>query len=226
MRFYSHNNILLPSVTTFLTCTESEEEKQHYALARQFAEKHEGSLERGQARGTYCHQQIERYLKHKIPIETSAEHGIQTDKRGLLKIQTLLDSIDDPIVEKTYFSVKLGFAGTVDLIFKKGKQTTVADFKTSRVNYDKEDVHFKSYQLASYALLHEATTGENIDRGLVLNWNVKNKTKGFLIFSITSLQPYKKEVRCRVKQFQELYKQELKDLQQRHGNANNRVWEN
>ena len=204
LRKYLFNDVKLPSVTSILQATKSEEDKASlenwmqrvgYAEAKRI--KNEASN-----RGTSMHSYIEDFLKGRINesffesnenYKNMAKEIIQKGIKGKLEeiygIETTL-----------HYPEK--YAGTADLVGVYQGKESIIDFK--QANKPKKVDYIQDYflQLGAYTLAHNVVYKTNITSGVILLCTVDNLFQDFKIEGAELLM-YQNLFLGRVKKFNE-----------------------
>lgn len=169
-RHYDVNEEKLPSVTTILSATQSDEKKASLARWKQkVGEKASEDIKNTAAnRGSIMHRIIECYLLD----ERHADLSDLGQQAGMMA-QTIIDegikgSMDEIWgTEITLYYPDL-YAGACDLAgVYEGKQT-ILDFKQSNTRKKKEWITDYFLQLAAYATAHNQVYGTSINSGTIL----------------------------------------------------------
>lgn len=114
-------------------------------------------------RGTRIHTLCEKYLSNEDINPTIF------DSQNWKEIKEYLDDIDNiRALETPLFSHHLQVAGTVDCIAEYKGKLAVIDFKTSRRNKTKEDIHDYFMQCSAYSVAYEEMTGIPVPNILIL----------------------------------------------------------
>ena len=195
----------LPSVTTILSATKSEEEKAALANWRErvgFKEANRIKTE-ASSRGTSMHSYIEDYLRGRIN-ESFFESNEQYKNMAKEIIENGIDNKLDEIygIEETLYYPEQ-YAGTADLIGIYQGNDVVIDFKQS--NKPKKTDYIQDYflQLGAYTLAHDVVHGTNMKAGIIL---LCTKDILFQEFKIegAELEMYQNLFLGRVKKFYEM----------------------
>ena len=195
----------LPSVTTILSATKSEEEKAALANWRErvgFKEANRIKTE-ASSRGTSMHSYIEDYLRGRIN-ESFFESNEQYKNMAKEIIEKGIDNKLDEIygIEETLYYPKQ-YAGTADLIGIYQGNDVVIDFKQS--NKPKKTDYIQDYflQLGAYTLAHDVVHGTKMKAGIIL---LCTKDILFQEFKIegAELEMYQNLFLGRVKKFYEM----------------------
>ncbi len=195
----------LPSVTTILSATKSEEEKAALANWRErvgFKEANRIKTE-ASSRGTSMHSYIEDYLRGRIN-ESFFESNEQYKNMAKEIIENGIDNKLDEIygIEETLYYPEQ-YAGTADLIGVYQGNDVVIDFKQS--NKPKKTDYIQDYflQLGAYTLAHDVVYGTKMKAGIIL---LCTKDILFQEFKIegAELEMYQNLFLGRVKKFYEM----------------------
>ena len=182
-RHYSIDSTRLPSVTTILAATKSEEDKASIAAWKErvgYKEAERITVE-ASSRGNLMHSFLEKYLLGKLNEELLEENN-QAKKMAESIIEKGIKNKLSEIwgVEATiYYPNK--YAGTADCIgIYEGKETIV-DFKQS--NKPKREEYIEDYflQLGAYSLAHNSVYNSRISQGVILICTVDNIFQYFKI---------------------------------------------
>ena len=204
-RKYSFGEEKLPSVTTILSATKSEEEKAALANWKERVGSKEASRIKTEAssRGTSMHSYIEDYLRGRIN-ESFFESNEQYKNMAKEIIEKGIDSKLDEIygIEETLYYPEQ-YAGTADLIGIYQGNDVVIDFKQS--NKPKKTDYIQDYflQLGAYTLAHDVVHGTKMKAGIIL---LCTKDILFQEFKIegAELEMYQNLFLGRVKKFYEM----------------------
>ena len=204
-RKYSFGEEKLPSVTTILSATKSEEEKAALANWRErvgFKEANRIKTE-ASSRGTSMHSYIEDYLRGRINksfFESNEQYKNMAKEIIEKGINNKLDEIYG-IEETLYYPEQ--YAGTADLIGVYQGKDVVIDFKQS--NKPKKTDYIQDYflQLGAYTLAHDVVHGTKMKAGIIL---LCTKDILFQEFKIegAELEMYQNLFLGRVKKFYEM----------------------
>ncbi|OCW82413.1 hypothetical protein AKH20_03070 [Pelagibacteraceae bacterium GOM-A3] len=195
----------LPSVTTILSATKSEEEKAALANWRErvgFKEANRIKTE-ASSRGTSMHSYIEDYLRGRIN-ESFFESNEKYKNMAKEIIEKGIDNKLDEIygIEETLYYPEQ-YAGTADLIGVYQGNDVVIDFKQS--NKPKKTDYIQDYflQLGAYTLAHDVVHGTKMKAGIIL---LCTKDILFQEFKIegAELEMYQNLFLGRVKKFYEM----------------------
>ena len=168
-RHYDVSNEILPSVTTILSATQSEEKKA--SLARWKVKVGENEAERvrneAAARGTAMHKFLEYYVRNEKLLDLSDE-GQAARSMGQAIIDNSFKEIEEVWgSEVTLFYPGL-YAGQTDLCGIFTGRESIIDFKQTNKPKRAEWVEDYFLQLAAYAMAHDQIYGTCIDQGVIL----------------------------------------------------------
>ena len=149
VRTYSVNGVSLPSVTTILKMTESEEKKESLLKWREkvgdtVADK---IMRESSQRGSRMHKHLEEYLVGQEKLDIIDEESFLMSKK-----------IIDPDL----------FAGTIDACGIYDGKESVIDFKQSNKPKKREWIEDYFFQVAAYSLAHNEVYNSNITQGVIL----------------------------------------------------------
>ena len=168
-RHYDVSNEILPSVTTILQATQSEEKKA--SLQRWKVKVGENEAERvkneAASRGTAMHKFLEYYLRQEKLLDLSDEGQAARSMARIIIEQGLKDAEEIWGSEVTLFYPGL-YAGQTDLCGIYSGRESIIDFKGSNKPKRAEWVEDYFLQLAAYAMAHDQIYGTCIDQGVIL----------------------------------------------------------
>jgi genome maintenance exonuclease 1 len=125
-------------------------------------------------RGTRIHTLCEQYLYNQ-DIAPSV-----FDTQNWTEIKPYLHKIDNiHVMEKSLFSHHLQIAGTVDCIGEYEGKLSVIDFKTSKRNKTRDDIHDYFMQCSAYAVAYEEMTGNPVSQLVII---ISTDDHGILVF--------------------------------------------
>ena len=195
----------LPSVTTILSTTKSEEEKAALANWKERVGVKEANRIKTEAssRGTSMHSYIEDYIKGRIN-ESFFESNEQYKNMAKEIIQKGINGRLNEVygMEETLYYPDQ-YAGTADMIALYEGKDVIVDFKQS--NKPKKVDYIQDYflQLGAYTLAHDVVHGTKMKAGIIL---LCTKDILFQEFKIegAELEMYQNLFLGRVKKFYEL----------------------
>jgi hypothetical protein len=182
-RMYAVNQEKLPSVTSILQATQSEEKKASLASWKVRVGTAEANKIKNDAssRGTSMHSFLEKYLLGQLNLE-------------LLEFENKSKKMADEIIDKGIKN-KLSeiwgvestlhypgkYAGTCDAVGVYEGQETIIDFKQSNKPKKEEWIEDYYLQLGAYTLAHNTVYNSRITQGIVLLCTVDNLFQEFRI---------------------------------------------
>ena len=168
-RHYDVSNEILPSVTTILQATQSEEKAA--SLARWKSKVGEKEAERvkneAASRGTAMHQFLEYYIQNKKLLDLTDE-GREASSMGQAIIENGLKDLEEIWgSEVTLFYPGL-YAGQTDLCGIYTGRESIIDFKQTNKPKKREWIEDYMLQLAAYAMAHDVVYNTCVDQGVIL----------------------------------------------------------
>ena len=169
-RHYDVNEEKLPSVTTILSATQSDEKKAILSKWRQNVGENKAEEIKNEAanRGTIMHRILEGYLlgqNHADFSDLGQQAGSMANVILESGIRGQLDEIWGSEITVYY---PLLYAGSSDLAGIYNGRESIIDFKQSNKPKRKEWIEDYFLQLAAYAMAHNHIYGTNIQSGVVL----------------------------------------------------------
>ena len=207
LRKYLFNNEKLPSVTSILQETKSEEDKASLENWKQRVGYKEANRIKNEAssRGTSMHSYIEEFLKGRI----NESFFVSNEKHKNMAKEIIDKGINGKLEEiygmETTLHYPNKYAGTADLIgIYQGKEAII-DFK--QANKPKKANYIQDYflQLGAYTLAHNVVYKTNITSGIILLCTIDNLFQDFKIED-EELIMYQNLFLGRLKKFNELKK--------------------
>ena len=168
-RHYDVSNEVLPSVTTILQATQSDEKKASLAKWRQKVGENEAERIRDEAakRGTAMHSYLEHYVRNQKLLDLSDEGQAARNMARVIIEQGLKDAEELWGSEVTLFYPGL-YAGQTDLCGIYSGRESIIDFKQTNKPKRREWVEDYFLQLAAYAMAHDQIYGTCVDQGVIL----------------------------------------------------------
>ena len=200
---YAVNQEKLPSVTSILQATQSEEKKASLANWRARVGAAEANRIKNDAssRGTSMHSHLEKYLLGQLNLELLEEEASKSKKMADEIIEQGIKNKLSEIwgTEATlYYPGK--YAGTCDAVGVYEGQETIIDFKQSNKPKREEFVDEYYHQLAAYSLAHNIVYNSKITQGIVLLCTVDNLFQDFRIQG-EKLEEYQNKFLEKVEQY-------------------------
>ena len=181
-RHYEIGSEKLPSVTTILAATQSDEKRESLAKWKEKVGQSKADEIKNQAakRGTALHSYIEYHLNGQGLLDLSDE-----GREARSMAQTIIDKGLNDLHEIWGSEVVLHYpglyAGATDLCGIYQGRDSIVDFKQS--NKPKKDEWIEDYklQLAAYATAHDYVHKTNIEQGVILMVTPDNFFQRFII---------------------------------------------
>lgn len=174
----------LPSVTTILDATKTEETKK--ALfewrKRMGAEKAQAITTEAASRGTRMHKYLEDYIKTgELKAPGSNPYSIQSNKmaneiinRGFVNVSEVWGN------EVPLYFPKL-YAGTTDCVGVHDNTPCIIDFKQTNKPKKREWIDDYFVQLAFYATAHNEIHGTDIQKGVIFMCSADTQYQEFIV---------------------------------------------
>ena len=202
-RMYAVNQEKLPSVTSILQATQSEEKKASLANWKARVGLAEANRIKNDAsnRGTSMHTFLEKYLLGQLNLELLEE---QENKSKKMANEIIEQGIKNKLSEiwgteaTLYYPGK--YAGTCDACGVYEGQETIIDFKQSNKPKKEEWIEDYYLQLGAYSLAHNIVYNSRITQGIVLLCTVDNLFQDFRIQG-EKLEEYQNKFLEKVGQF-------------------------
>ncbi|WP_440908716.1 hypothetical protein [Candidatus Pelagibacter sp.] len=170
MRLYDVNNEKLPSVTTILNETQSEEKKASLQAWKDRVGHKQAELISKEAtnRGSSMHDYLEKFLLGKLNLDLLGDNT----RERLMADQIIENGLRNKLDEiwgceaTLYYPGK--FAGAADCIGVYEKKETIIDFKQSNKPKKEEWIEDYYLQCAAYSLAHNVVYNTNINQAVIL----------------------------------------------------------
>ena len=202
VRTYSVNGVNLPSVTTILQATQTEEKRQSLERWKQRVgdQAAENIKNTAANRGSIMHHILESYLldqRHADLSDLGQQAGVMAQTIYDECLRGCMDEIWGTEITLYYPGL---YAGACDLAgVYEGKQA-ILDFKQSNTRKKREWITDYFLQLAAYATAHNQIYGTAINSGVVLMCTKDNVFQKFTV-SGTEFQKYMWDWLRRVDQY-------------------------
>ena len=201
-RMYAVNQEKLPSVTSILQATQSEEKKASLANWKARVGNIEANRIKNAAsnRGTSMHSFLEKYLLGQLNLELLEEDN----KSKKMADEIIEQGIKNKLTEiwgteaTLYYPGK--YAGTCDACGVYEGHETIIDFKQSNKPKKEEWIEDYYLQLGAYSLAHNVVYNSRITQGIVLLCTVDNLFQDFRIQD-AKLEEYQNKFLEKVEQF-------------------------
>ena len=168
-RHYDISNEKLPSVTTILSATQSEEKKQSLAnwKARMGAQYADRIRDISAMRGTSMHTYLEGYIKDERHLDLTAL-GQEAGRMANVVIRSGLGDLEEVWgTEVTLYYPGL-YAGQTDVVGIYNGRESIIDFKQTNKPKQREWIDDYFTQLAAYAMAHNQVYDTKIQSGMIL----------------------------------------------------------
>ena len=168
-RHYDISNEKLPSVTTIISLTQSEEKKQSLEQWRKRVGEQEADNIKNTAatRGTLMHSFLEYYVRGDKLLDLSDEGKVASGMGQVIIDQGLRDMEEVWGSEVTLFYPGL-YAGSTDLCGVYGGRESIVDFKQTNKPKRREWIEDYFVQLGAYAMAHDVVYKTCVDQGVIL----------------------------------------------------------
>jgi len=169
LRTYDIGNEKLPSVTTILQATQSEEKKASLARWKERVGQVEADKVKNEAasRGTNMHKHLEKYILGEGHADLTEEGKLAKKMSEIIIEEGLKDMSEVWGSEVTLHYPKL-YAGQTDLVGTYDYEDSIVDFKQSNKPKKREWVEDYFMQLGAYAMAHNQVYRSEITQGVVL----------------------------------------------------------
>ncbi len=205
MRKYLFDDEKLPSVTSILQVTKSEEDKAALENWKQRVGNAEAKRIKNEAsnRGTSMHSYIEDFLKGRINESFFESNENYKNMAKEIIEKGIKGKLEEIYGIETTLHYPEKYAGTADLVGVYQGKESIIDFK--QANKPKKVDYIQDYflQLGAYTLAHNVVYKTNITSGVILLCTVDNLFQDFKIEG-KELIMYQNLFLGRVKKFNEL----------------------
>ena len=191
----------LPSVTTILKATESEEKRASLAAWRERMGEETATriVDESGARGTAMHKILEKYILDQGYVDETSV-GKQAHNMAIRVIEQGLCNVPEYYgTECTLYYPGL-YAGQTDLVGVHKGQDAIIDFKQTNKPKRREWIGDYCLQLAAYAMAHNFIYKTEITKGVVMMCSKDNYYQEFVIEG-TEFQNYKHNFLRRVDEY-------------------------
>ena len=168
-RHYEITGEKLPSVTTILSATQSDEKRESIARWTARVGEIEATRVKDQAasRGTNMHLHLERYIEGKGHLDLTDEGQVAGNMAQTIIDKGLCDMSEIWGSEVTLYYPGL-YAGATDLVGVYDYEDSIVDFKQSNKPKRKEWIEDYFMQLGAYAMAHNHVYNTEITQGVIL----------------------------------------------------------
>ena len=201
-RHYAINEESLPSVTTILKATESEEKKIKLAEWKQRVGYKQAEIISREAtsRGSSMHSYLENFLLGKLNMSLLGDNTLEK----MMADQIIENGIRNKLNEIWGCEATLHYpgkyAGAADCIGIYENKETIIDFKQSNKPKKEEWISEYFLQLSAYSLAHDKVYGSNITQGVILLCTKDNIFQRFIVED-DKLRNYQDQFLKKVEQF-------------------------
>ncbi len=204
-RHYNLGGSNLPSVTSILKATQSEEDKAAIEAWKERVGHKEAERIKNEAssRGSSMHSYIEQFLLGKFNLDLLDEEN----KSKKMAVEIIDNGLKNKLTEiwgaeaTVYYPGK--YAGTADCIGVYEGKETILDFKQS--NKPKKEEYIEDYflQIGAYSLAHNTVHNSKITQGVILICTVDRLFQDFKIEE-NELKNYQNKFLKKVEQFYQI----------------------
>jgi hypothetical protein len=201
-RMYSVNQEKLPSVTSILQATQSEEKKLSLANWKARVGTVEANRIKNDAsnRGTSMHAFLEKYLLGQLNLELLEEDNKSKKMADEIIEQGIKNKLSEIWGTEATLYYPGKYAGTCDACGVYEGHETIIDFKQSNKPKKEEWIEDYYLQLGAYSLAHNVVYNSKITQGIILLCTVDNLFQDFRIQGI-KLEEYQNKFLEKVEQF-------------------------
>jgi ATP-dependent exoDNAse (exonuclease V) beta subunit len=181
-RHYDIGSEKLPSVTTILAATQSDEKRESLAKWKEKVGDSKADEIKNQAakRGTLMHSYLEHHINGGGLLDLSGE-GREAESMAKTIIEKGLGDLEEIWGSEVILHYPGLYAGATDLCGIYQGRDSIVDFKQS--NKPKRDEWIEDYklQLAGYATAHDCIYNTKIEQGVILMVTPQNFFQRFII---------------------------------------------
>jgi len=181
-RHYDVGSEKLPSVTTILAATQSDEKRESLAKWKEKVGDFKADEIKNQAakRGTLMHSYLEHHINGGGLLDLSGE-GREAESMAKTIIEKGLGDLEEIWGSEVILHYPGLYAGATDLCGIYQGRDSIVDFKQS--NKPKKDEWIEDYklQLAGYATAHDCIYNTKIEQGVILMVTPQNFFQRFII---------------------------------------------
>ena len=201
VRMYDVYGIPLPSVTTILQATQSQEKRESLRKwkERVGSEQAESIKQQAASRGTNMHRHLEKYILGEGHADLTEEGKLAKTMADVIISQGLGDMSEVWGSEVTLHYPGL-YAGQTDLVGTYDYEDSIVDFKQSNKMKRKEWVEDYFMQLAAYAMAHNTVYKTEITQGVILMCTPRGEFQKFQVKG-KEFTKYQHEFLARVDQY-------------------------
>ena len=200
-RHYDIKAQKLPSVTTILSATQSEEKQASLAAWRARVGEDQATriVDDAATRGTAMHKILEEYIQGQGYLDLTPT-GLNAHNMAIQVIQNGLSNVTEYYgLEATLYYPGL-YAGATDMVGVHKGQDAIIVFKQTNKPKKREWIEDYCLQLAGYAMAHNFIYRTSITKGVIMMCSKDNYYQEFVIEG-AELQKYKHEFLRKVGQY-------------------------
>jgi hypothetical protein len=162
-------NEKLPSVTTILQATQSEEKRKSLEAwkARMGAQRADRIRDLSAMRGTSMHTYLEGYIKDERHLDLTAL-GQEAGRMANVVIRSGLGDLEEVWGQEVTLYYPGLYAGATDIVGIYDGQPAIIDFKQSNKPKRREWIEDYFEQLGAYCMAHNYVYGTKIQSGIIL----------------------------------------------------------
>ena len=162
-------NEKLPSVTTILSATQSEEKRKSLEAwkARMGAQRADRIRDLSAMRGTSMHTYLEGYIKDERHLDLTAL-GQEAGRMANVVIRSGLGDLEEVWGQEVTLYYPGLYAGATDVVGIFDGQPAIIDFKQSNKPKRREWIEDYFEQLGAYCMAHNYVYGTKIQSGIIL----------------------------------------------------------
>ena len=168
-RHYEIGTDKLPSVTTILSQTQSEEKKNSLASwqARMGKQNADRIRDISAMRGTVMHTYLEGYINNKPHLDLTAI-GQEAGKMANIVVESGLGDLEEVWGSEVTLYYPGLYAGQTDVVGIYNGRESIIDFKQTNKPKQREWIEDYFVQLAAYAMAHNQVYDTKIQSGIIL----------------------------------------------------------
>ena len=161
-RHYEVGNEKLPSVTTILAATQSDEKRE--SLARWIKKKGKNEAAK---RGSAMHSILEHHILGNNTLDLT-DVGQEAHRMAKVVIEKGFPNLEEIWGSEVVLSYPGLYAGQTDLVGVYQGRESIIDFKQSNKPKREEWIEDYYYQMVAYATAHDCIYGTNIEQGVIM----------------------------------------------------------
>ena len=181
-RHYEVGSEKLPSVTTILSATQSDEKRESLAKWKLKVGDSKADEIKNQAakRGTAMHTYLEHHINGGGLLDLSSE-GREAESMAKTIIDKGLNDLHEIWGSEVVLHYPGLYAGATDLVGIYQGRDSIVDFKQSNKPKKEEWIEDYKLQLAGYAIAHDYVHKTNVEQGVILMVTPDNFFQRFII---------------------------------------------